>query len=685
MATHAPGIAPIKPEFLLPVQKDGAAPEPDDDAAEGAPARRDARDRNANGNGQDSNGRRKTKAEKKAEKKARSGMNTGRRFGTVKDEVALCYPVATGSVCDWGDKCRLSHDVPAYLASQPPDLGLAAAEDVPTMRVPPPVESGAPVDAGAYKWKTVCPIFEEMGVCRFGFRCRYLSAHSKLDENGVLQLVVDEEKRARMAVAGAEVNRLSVETQKLLKARKYPLPITDEYKKADEQDLAKRTPNAPAPKVEKLAGGGLVFGEVDQDQDGMVIDAADIVAKRTAGPASGPADASKDTPDVPMRAVERKRLHWEGKTYLAPLTTVGNLPFRRLCVSYGADITCGEMGLATSFLTGSREEWSLVRRHPSERTFGVQIAGSKVGALVGATELLAREIGDSGGVDFVDLNCGCPIDLVFKSGSGSALLDTPSRLARLVAGMSRALGEVPVTVKMRTGVKEGRNTVHKLMPRLLGEGTSTSETFGERGWAGVSAMTLHGRTRQQRYTKLADWDYIKMCVDAVREREADEGLPRIPIFGNGDCFSGTAYWDTVRDYGVDGVMVARGALIKPWLFTEIQERREWDISSRERLDGIRKLAEFGLSHFGTDTAGVNTTRRYVCESLSFQYRYVPLGILERLPARMNERPGAFRGRDDLETLLASADSRDWVRISEMFFGSCARELVVYAEASEQFI
>ena len=77
------------------------------------------------------------------------------------------------------------------------------------------------------------------------------------------------------------------------------------------------------------------------------------------------------------------------------------------------------MALTQTLLSGSKEEWSLVRRHPSEQTFGVQVAGNRPGILVSASEVIAKELGN-GGIDFVDLNCGCPIDLVFKSGSGSA-------------------------------------------------------------------------------------------------------------------------------------------------------------------------------------------------------------------------------------------------------------------------
>jgi tRNA-dihydrouridine synthase 3 len=127
-------------------------------------------------------------------------------------------------------------------------------------------------------------------------------------------------------------------------------------------------------------------------------------------------------------------------------------------------------------------------------------------------------------------------------------------------------------------------------------------------------VQLHGRTRQQRYTRLADWDYIKQCVDAVRARETDEDckfclpsflllllvlisfstVPPIPIFGNGDIFSASGYQDTLSSTGIDGIMIGRGALIKPWIFTEIKENREWDISARERLDLIAKYVKYGL-------------------------------------------------------------------------------------------
>lgn len=155
---------------------------------------------------------------------------------------------------------------------------------------------------------------------------------------------------------------------------------------------------------------------------------------------------------------------------------------------------------------------------------------------------------------------------------------------------------------------------------------------------------LHGRTRQQRYSRLADHEYIANCVRHLRSVEEAEDLPRLPFIGNGDAYNHQQFWETIEKTKVDTLMIARGALIKPWIFTEIKERRDWDISARERLDGVRDLVNFGLEHWGTDVVGMRETRRFVLEALSFQHRYIPVGILERFPVQMNERPFPFHGR-----------------------------------------
>ncbi|KAF9453346.1 FMN-linked oxidoreductase [Macrolepiota fuliginosa MF-IS2] len=593
----------------------------------------------------------------KAEKKATRGANKGRRFGKTRDEVDLCWKVANGSECEHGENCKFAHDIPAYLAAKVHDLRIPDTSEIsdaePFIKTDRPVTTPHP-DHPSLDLGTTCPVFTETGECRYGFKCRFLGAHIRADDTGKIALVGDEDKKARSALTANELNSVNRDIQNGLRTKKYPLPIATAYLDKLKGSDDKEEKPAPVPDGSAI----VVVSEPEQNLDTTMSEpepptAVPSIVDELVQNQTGDSHQADDNADVPFRFREKKRLHWTGKTYLAPLTTVGNLPFRRLCVSLGADITCGEMGLANSFLAGSKEEWSLVRRHPSEKIFGVQVAGNKPANLVPTAEVIAKEL--VGGVDFVDVNCGCPIDLVFKQGSGSALIDAPGKLGRILVGMNKALGDIPVTVKLRTGVKEGKNTAHKLMPRVSVD------------W-GASCLTLHGRTRQQRYTRLADWDYIRQCVAAVRAREEEEDLPSVPIFGGGDCFSAQDYYSRLEESKVDGIMVGRGALIKPWIFTEIKERREWDISARERLDLVRDYVNYGLNHFGSDTAGVNTTRRYLCEALSFQYRYVPIGLLEQLPGRINDRAPAFRGRSDLETLLSSGDSRDWIKISEMFLG-----------------
>lgn len=346
---------------------------------------------------------------------------------------------------------------------------------------------------------------------------------------------------------------------------------------------------------------------------------------------------------------EVKKIDMRDKMYLAPLTTVGNLPFRRVCKSLGADITCGEMAVAQNLVQGQNSEWALLRRHRSEDLFGVQLAGSNVDILTRAAELVSRECT----VDFVELNAGCPIDLVFNRGGGCSLMTRRSKFARMVQCMSLAI-DVPLGVKIRTGVTTGSPNAHSLIPALKASGAA---------W-----VTVHGRSRKQRYSKLADWDYIvNSCGTAAQSAG-------IPLLGNGDCY----HWRDISEYfsggskascAVDGIMVARGALIKPWVFTEARERRDWDISSGERFTIYQKFARYGLDHWGADERGVETTRKFMLEWLSFLYRYVPVGLLETGSViGMAHRAPFFRGRNELETLLGSQDSADWVRITEMLLG-----------------
>jgi tRNA-dihydrouridine synthase 3 len=334
---------------------------------------------------------------------------------------------------------------------------------------------------------------------------------------------------------------------------------------------------------------------------------------------------------------EVRKIDFKGKTYLAPLTTVGNLPFRRICKGFGVDITCGEMAMAVNILKGQNGELSLLKRHESEKIFGVQLAGGYTELMTKVAQVIEEQFPD---IDFVDLNCGCPIDLLCNQGMGSGILEKKGKLQGVVRGMKEILS-IPLTVKTRIGVRDNKPIAHKLFPQI-------------KSW-GADAVTLHGRSKQQRYTREADWKYIANCAKQVR----DENLQ---VIGNGDIMTYTEYYEHIND--VDAILIGRGALIKPWLFTEIKEQRDWDISANERLEMLKEFVKFGYDHYGADEYGVNTTRRYLLEWLSFLHRYIPVGILERTQ-KINERPPRFFCRNDLETLMASNKVEDWIKISEL--------------------
>ena len=217
---------------------------------------------------------------------------------------------------------------------------------------------------------------------------------------------------------------------------------------------------------------------------------------------------------------------------LAPLTTQGNLPFRRLCVELGAQVTYSEMAMGLPLLQGQKADWTLMRAHESEITpprftpsgpvvqgydnakdlkFGVQITANAPWVAVKAAETLTKFLPH---LRLIDLNCGCPIDMIYKSGAGSALLDSPARLERMIRGMNVVSGEVPITAKIRMGVRDDKHTAQKLVERLA---LGSEEMREQLGAPGCAAVTLHGRTRQQRYTKAADWSYIAECAVLIKK------------------------------------------------------------------------------------------------------------------------------------------------------------------------
>jgi tRNA-dihydrouridine synthase 3 len=282
------------------------------------------------------------------------------------------------------------------------------------------------------------------------------------------------------------------------------------------------------------------------------------------------------------------------KLWLAPLTFGGNLPFRRLCVELGAEVTVSEMAVASRLVRGISSEFALLKGHAEEPFFGVQLAARK-------PEMLAEagRIAEQRGARFVDLNCGCPVAEITRRGLGASLLRKPSRIGQLVAALAAAVG-IPVTVKLRSGWDEGRPNASELA-RVCEE-------------SGASAITLHARTRNQRYSRAADWDLIGRVA-------AERG---IPVVGNGDILTHFEARERMQRVGVSSVMVARGALIKPWLFREIHEDRGHFPSSEERLSLIWRLVELLREHFGDDERGCRRSRRFLAWHLDFFCRYRPL-------------------------------------------------------------
>jgi len=333
---------------------------------------------------------------------------------------------------------------------------------------------------------------------------------------------------------------------------------------------------------------------------------------------------------------------------LAPLTVGGNLPFRRLCVELGASVTFGEMAVVRKLLSGSPSEFALLKSHPDERFFGVQLADNKPESLAEGARLA-----ESRGARFVDLNCGCPIHEITRRGLGASLMRKPARLGRLVAAMAKAVS-VPVTVKLRVGWKEDEaNVAH--VARVCEEN-------------GAAAISIHGRSREQRYSRAADWEIVGRVA-------AERG---VPVIGNGDILTHYEARERMTRNGVRSAMLARGALIKPWLFREIREGRTWLPTPEERFALLWRFVCLLREHFGTDERGRKRMLRFLPWHMNFFCRYVPLPEdpyeeQARAHPLLQSRVQAPPPGSPLERLLGDARPETHLRFSEELVASETRD------------
>jgi len=228
---------------------------------------------------------------------------------------------------------------------------------------------------------------------------------------------------------------------------------------------------------------------------------------------------------------------------LAPLAGITNSSFRLLCREMGAGLSYTEMISSKGIKYENKKTGELLALRPEEGPVGIQLFGSDPSDFVSAAEMLKPR-----GFKLVDINMGCPVPKVVKNGEGSALLRKPDLAWTIVKALVKGTG-LPITVKMRIGFENDYKE----------RGFDPAEFAAVLEDAGASAITVHGRTREQFYSGKADRAEIRRIKSAVR----------IPVIANGDVFTAEDGMRMMDETGCEMVMVARGAMGNPWIFREL--------------------------------------------------------------------------------------------------------------------
>jgi nifR3 family TIM-barrel protein len=246
---------------------------------------------------------------------------------------------------------------------------------------------------------------------------------------------------------------------------------------------------------------------------------------------------------------------------LAPIAGFSDAGFRALCLRYGAGLTFTEMVSAKGLYYKNENTKDLLFTHGEEQPKGVQLFGKEPEIIAHA--IASKELAP---FDIIDINMGCPVPKIVRNGEGSALMADPDLVYEIIKASVCAAGKRPVTAKIRAGFTDRDKNAVEVAQAI------------ESG--GAAAVTVHGRTRDMYYGGKADLEIIKQVKQSIK----------IPVIGNGDITDKQSYLRMVEYCGVDGVMIARGALGHPQIFSELTEK-EFELDLKETIfEHIRLLS-----------------------------------------------------------------------------------------------
>lgn len=231
-----------------------------------------------------------------------------------------------------------------------------------------------------------------------------------------------------------------------------------------------------------------------------------------------------------------------GNLFLAPVAGYSDVAFRSVCIENGAAFTYTEMVSAEALVRNNLKTETLMKRANNEKSYAVQIFGGEPEIMANAAKIVIEKTH----CEVIDINCGCPVPKIVKSGAGSVLTREPEKLFKVAKAVVDVCGTIPVTVKIRSGWEQKLITWREASQAAMD--------------AGVSAITIHPRTRAQGYEGFSDWKIIQQLVEFVDKK--------IPVFGSGDLFKPEDAKRMLEETGVDGIMFARGAMGNPFIFRD---------------------------------------------------------------------------------------------------------------------